>query len=94
MDYRRDLEFYSLTNNHKDGNANASGSLMRNLWENYYKTIGASSTNYAARGPVSYYDNANRLSTPLCYVNNSNYSVEIILVNGKIQKEYMQTVYS
>lgn len=77
MDYRRDLEFYSLTNNHKDGNANASGSLMRNLWENYYKTIGASSTNYAARGPVSYYDNANRLSTPLCYVNNSDYSVEI-----------------
>lgn len=77
MDYRRDLSYYSLIDNHKDGNSSTSGSFMRYLWEVYYKAIGAASTNYAARGPVSYYDNANRLSIPLCYVNNTDFSVVI-----------------
>lgn len=76
MDYRRDFNFYSFNENHIDGGPSTLNSFIRGLWDAYYKSINKTS-NYGARGPLSYYDNTSNLSQALGYVNSKDLSVVI-----------------
>jgi len=75
MDYRRDFNYFSFIETHKDGKQNENGSFMNTLWATYWKTLDKPNDT-AKRAPMSYYDNTN-LNQALGYVNKDDLSVTI-----------------
>lgn len=80
MDYRRKFGYYNINGpkEHVDGEPGKKSSFMYSVWESYYKgALGQSTVNTGARAPLSYYDNTNRLSAPLGYVEPDDHAVKI-----------------
>ena len=75
MDYRRDFNYFSFIETHKDGKQNENDSFMNTLWATYWKTLDKPNDT-AKRAPMSYYDNTN-LNQALGYVNKDDLSVTI-----------------
>lgn len=80
MDYRRSFSYFNLggPDSHASGtikNDAASEHLfIAQVWRNYYTAVDKK-PNYGGRTPMSYYDNQSALTTPLGYVNPTDYSV-------------------
>ncbi len=68
MDYRRTFNYYNFAGPHTDGQPATAGSFMNTVWTSYYTSIGSSEVKTGSKDPVSYYSNASRLSSALCYV--------------------------
>lgn len=70
MDYRRTFNYYNFNGpaSHLDGQPSAGGSFMYSVWSSYFTSIGSATVNTGSKDPVSYYSNASRLSSALCYV--------------------------
>lgn len=88
MDYRRTFDYYNLNGpaEHLKGQPSVKGSFMNSMWQAYYDAIGKG-INTGARAPLSYYDNAGKLSVALGYVDET--ASQAVKINAnKWQNDY------
>lgn len=76
FDYRRTFNYYNFFGTHADGQPNAAGSFMRNLWNSYAESTGTT-PNYGSRNPLSYYANPALINSALAYVDPNAYEVVV-----------------
>ncbi|MBB4037290.1 hypothetical protein GGR21_003207 [Dysgonomonas hofstadii] len=76
MDYRRTFNYYNFFGTHQDGQPNAAGSFLQNLWNNYAESTGTN-PNYGSRNPLSYYANTGNIDKTLAYVDPNSYELVV-----------------
>ena len=88
IEYRRSFSYYNINGGvdlGNNGDNKTEGTFLNTLWKNYFKEMGGEPpASYDKKGPVSYFENKNKLYLPLAYVDNTpgenQYSV---VVNGE-----------
>ncbi|MDE6622858.1 MAG: DUF4958 family protein [Alistipes sp.] len=67
LDYRRTFNYYNIGGPEWHGSGIAAGTLLYQLWSNYYTSINKA-VNTGSKDPVSYYSNASTTNLALVYV--------------------------